>query len=60
MDKIFLADSRLCAWVEQESSVHIKAVTKEGDPVELSDEEVRELENFLRRYLASLQQQKSL
>ncbi|HEY3915235.1 MAG TPA: hypothetical protein VGN61_12175 [Verrucomicrobiae bacterium] len=30
-------------WPEQESSIMIKAITKRGDPVELTPEEAREL-----------------
>jgi hypothetical protein len=34
-------------WLEQESSVHIKAVTSHGDPVELSPMEARRLAEIL-------------
>jgi len=34
-------------WAEQESSVMLKAVTKSGDPVELSVEEAIELAHAL-------------
>lgn len=34
-------------WAEQESSVMLKAVTKSGDPVELSSEEAIELAHAL-------------
>jgi len=34
-------------WAEQESSVMLRAVTKLGDPVELSAEEARELAHAL-------------
>ena len=36
-------------WVEQESSIHIKAVTEYGDPVELTEEEARQLAEILRK-----------
>ncbi len=34
-------------WMEQDTSIHLKAVTKYGDPVELSAEEARELAQVL-------------
>ena len=34
-------------WIEQDTSIHLKAVTKYGDPVELSAEEARELAKVL-------------
>ena len=34
-------------WLEQDSSVHLKAVTPEGDPVELSPTEARKLSHIL-------------
>lgn len=30
-------------WIEDDSSLHIKCITKQGDPVELNSEEVAEL-----------------
>ncbi len=30
-------------WIEQESSIHLKAVTSHGDPVELTAVEAREI-----------------
>lgn len=36
-------------WLEQESSVHIKAVTPQNDPVELSPDEARRLGELLLR-----------
>ena len=35
------------AWIEQESSIHLKAASKHGDPVELTAEEARELGQVL-------------
>jgi hypothetical protein len=52
--KIELSDGHLVAWVEQGTSVHIKALTGFGDPVELSDVEVEKLLHFLRGYLGKL------
>lgn len=39
------------AWVEQEGSIHINAITGAGDPVELSDAEVGRPIAFLQKYL---------
>ena len=30
-------------WIEQESSIHLKAVSPHGDPVELTAEDAREI-----------------
>lgn len=38
-----LAGGEIRVWVEQGQSICMRAVTKEGDPVELNAEEVREL-----------------
>jgi hypothetical protein len=40
-----LEDVRI--WLEQESSVHLRAVTPHGDPVELSPDEARRLASIL-------------
>ena len=37
------ADGEVYLWVEQESSIHIKAVTQHGDPVELTSHQAEEL-----------------
>ena len=42
-----LFDGEVYAWIEQESSVHIKAVTPSGDPVELTFDNARELGRLL-------------
>jgi len=44
-----LNDSELRMWVEQGSSIHIIAVTKHGDPVELTGSQARKLANSLLR-----------
>lgn len=54
MAKIELSD--LTAWVEQDTSVHIKAITKYGDPVELSECDVSKLIKFLQDFLLSHQE----
>ena len=37
------SDGEVRLWIEQESSIHIKAVTQYGDPVELTEHEAEEL-----------------
>lgn len=47
-DDVFtIASGNAYCWVEQGSSVMLKAVTGYGDPVELSSEEAIELANAL-------------
>ncbi len=46
---VTLADGDIVLWIDDESSIHLKSVTKFGDPVELSFEEVNELCEVLRR-----------
>jgi len=43
------------AWIEQESSIHLKAVTPLGDPVELNAEEARALAEALIELAARLE-----
>ncbi|MBL7685900.1 MAG: hypothetical protein JNK65_07710 [Deltaproteobacteria bacterium] len=43
----FYQYDEVSAWIEQESSIHLKAVTKEGDPIELSAVEAEELASVL-------------
>ncbi|HEV2609858.1 MAG TPA: hypothetical protein VGU61_06290 [Noviherbaspirillum sp.] len=38
-------------WVEDEASIHIKAVTKYGDPVELTFDEAEEIANALLQWV---------
>ncbi len=35
------------AWIEQETSIHVKAVTQCGDPIELSAKPARLIANML-------------
>jgi hypothetical protein len=42
-----IADGDVCLWIDQDSSVHIKAVSEHGDPVELTEDEAEELGNAL-------------
>lgn len=44
-----VSDGDAYCWVEQESSVMLKAVTKYGDPVELTKEEAVDLAHALLR-----------
>jgi hypothetical protein len=37
------SDGDVYLWIEQESSIHLKAVTQHGDPVELTSHEAEEL-----------------
>jgi hypothetical protein len=43
-----LAQGDVCLWVEAEASIMLKAISKSGDPVELSAEEARELASLLK------------
>lgn len=49
-------DGDLRVWVAQRSSVHIKAVTKTGDPVELGEPELRKLIAVLNKLLEEITQ----
>jgi len=42
------------AWMEQSTSIHLKAVTRFGDPVELTCEEARRLAAVLDKYATQL------
>lgn len=35
------SDDSIIAWIEQEASIHLKAITFYGDPVELTTQEAR-------------------
>jgi len=43
------ADGCVDAWIEQESSIHLKSVSKFGDPVELTAKEARILAENLNK-----------
>jgi hypothetical protein len=51
--EIELSDGEVRAWIEQET-VHIKAITTSGDPVELADKEVKELAEALLKFYAKI------
>jgi hypothetical protein len=42
-------------WIEQDSSIMLKAVTKHGDPVELGAEEVRKIAEALLKVATELE-----
>jgi hypothetical protein len=49
-EKVFYTSDRdVSCWAEQKSSVMLKAVTRSGDPVELTATEARELASALLR-----------
>lgn len=50
-DIITLSNKDIIIWTENDSSLHIKCVTKYGDPVELNPEEVSELCEILQALL---------
>ena len=49
MKRYTLADGCVDVWIEQDSSIQLKAISKFGDPVELTVDEVRVLAENLRR-----------
>ena len=52
-----LASGEIYLWVEQESSIHIKAVTSYGDPVELAAHQAKELVAALNKMIELLEGQ---
>ena len=49
-ESIELADGEVRAWIEQGETVHIKAVDRHGDPVELTASEVKKLVDVLLKF----------
>ena len=49
-----LSDGEIAMWVEQQASIHLKAISPSGDPVELSAEEALELAQELLRLAAMI------
>ena len=49
-----LADGEVRFWIEQESSIHLKAVSSHGDPVELTAPEARQIAEALLETAAKL------
>lgn len=44
------SDGAIRIWIEQGTSIHMKAVTSEDDPVELSEAEAIEVSEVLKRF----------
>lgn len=44
------SDGTIRIWIEQDSSIQIKAITKAGDPVELSGSEALEIADVLKSF----------
>lgn len=55
-DEVTHIKDGLYLWLEQESSVQLKAVTRSGDPVELAPHEVRRLVDALLGMAEELEQ----
>jgi hypothetical protein len=51
---LVLSHGEIRAWIEQEQSIRLKAVTRHGDPVELSWDELTDLIEGLQRLKAEL------
>ena len=49
-----LNDGDVRVWIEQQASIHIKAVTKNVDPVELTESQARKLAHTLLRMAETL------
>ncbi|WP_454731604.1 MULTISPECIES: hypothetical protein [Cupriavidus] len=48
------SDGAVRIWIEQGSSIQIKAATKENDPVELSEEEALEIATVLQQFASRI------
>ena len=48
-DELTFSDDEITVWVVDESSIHLKAVTRFGDPVELNSKQARLLGERLLR-----------
>lgn len=48
-------DGSISMWIEQESTIHLKAVTSFNDPVELTADEARNLVELLIKFLAVIE-----
>jgi hypothetical protein len=51
---ILLSGGEIALWTDDDRSIHIKAVTSFGDPVELNAEEARELAEALVRLASAV------
>jgi hypothetical protein len=54
-DRVVHPAEDVSAWVEQGSSIHLKAVTVSGDPVELTADKARAVAEALLRLAAALE-----
>ena len=50
-DAITLSNGDIAFWIDDDASLHIKCITKTGDPVELNYEEVLELCQLLQQMI---------
>jgi hypothetical protein len=55
VDVITLSNGDIVVWTIEDTSVHIKCITKHGDPVELNAEEVKELCSVLTKLAERLE-----
>jgi gamma-glutamyltranspeptidase len=55
-DNVFeISDGNVRAWIEQGNTVHIKAVDRYGDPVEVTTKELKSLIDELSRLYKSVE-----
>lgn len=50
-----IADGQVALWAADERSIHLKAISSHGDPVELNAEEARELARELLRLASAIE-----
>jgi len=53
-DYFEMNDEAIRIWIEQGSSIHIKAATMSNDPVELSESEALEIAEVLKNFAARI------
>ena len=53
-ETILLSGGEIALWTDDDRSIHIKAVTPFGDPVELNAEEARELAEALTKLASAV------
>jgi hypothetical protein len=51
----YFAHDEIRIWIEQGTSIHIKAISPSGDPVELNEHEARNLANHLTHLVDQLE-----
>jgi hypothetical protein len=47
-------DGTVRIWIEQGTSIQLKAITKENDPVELSEDEALEIAEVLKQFASRI------